>query len=331
MGVKISHEKMATQTGLGPPAPNRCGNQQHPPLAREGPAQGVTRQPQTGGFDCEFVERPPQVFQCDCPICLLVLHEPHQVECCGKKFCEACIKRVQNLKKPCPACNENNFTTFRDKGLKQELYSFHVYCSHKGEGCEWVGELRELEKHLNLQPPPEALLLGCQFSEVECTYCVRSFQRRYIGDHQTNECPKRPFSCEHCKAYNSTYEDVTKNHWSQCSSFPVACPQKCGLSLPCQNVEVHLSSDCPLVIVDCEFKLVGCKMQLARKNMPSHMSENLVGHLSLLQTQVTAARGEDMAVYMSLLVDSFQRMALDIVSLRSKLAAFRNTSISRFI
>ena len=211
-------------TGLGPPATNG-GNQQQALLPREGPAQEVTRHPPlTDGFECEFVEKPPQVLQCDCPVCLLVLREPQQITCCGKAFCETCVKRVQDLKKTCPACNESNFTTFADKRLKQQLYSFHVYCSHKGEGCEWTGELRELDRHLNVQPPPERLLLGCQFLEVECTYCVRSLQRRYVRDHQTNECPKRPFACEHCKAYNnSMYKDVTENHYPLCGLFPVTC------------------------------------------------------------------------------------------------------------
>ena len=79
-------------------------------------------------------------------------------------------------------------------------------------------------------------------------------------------------------------------------------------------MEVHLSSNCPLVVVDCEFKLVGCKVQLALKDMPSHMSENLVSHLSLLQTQVTTTRRKNMAVYMSLFVASIQRVAVDNVS-----------------
>ena len=214
---------MGTGTGFLPRPPN------HLPLAQEGPAQGVMRQPQTGGFDCEFVEPSPQELQCKCPVCLLVLREPYQVTCCGKVYCKACIKCVKDLKNPCPTCNNSDFTTFLDQHLKQQLYSFHVYCSHKGDGCEWVGELRELEKHLNLQPSPETLLLGCQFLKVKCKYCVHSFQRRYVGNHQTSKCCKRPFTCEHCNAYNSTYENVTKNHWPRCGFFPVACPQKCGL------------------------------------------------------------------------------------------------------
>ena len=140
-----------------------------------------------------------------------------------------------------------------------------------------------------------------------------------------NECPQRPFTCDHCKVHNSTYKNVTEKHWPLCGFFPVTCQQKCGLTLPCQDVEMHLSSDCPLVVVDCEFKLVGCNVRLARKDMPSHLSENLVGHMALLHNQDTAAKGENMALCMNLLVGSIQRLAIDSVSLKSKLAVAEET------
>ena len=277
---------------------------------------------QSGGFECKFVGRPPQELQYDCPVCLQILRQPHQTKCCGKGFCETCIQLVQESKKPCPTCNTEDFSTFPDKSLRQRLYSFRAYCCHKEEGCDWEGELRDLEKHLNLQPPPEKISLGCPFSEVECTYCDHFYQRRYVGDHQANDCPKRPFTCEHCKVYASTFEDTTENHWPQCGFFPVACTQKCGLTLPRGNVEVHLSSDCPLVVVDCEFKSLGCSVQLARKDMPSHVSDNLVDHLVLLQLQGMTARGEDVAVYMTLLAASIHKIACNF---STKLAVAEET------
>ena len=155
--------------------------------------QGRAKLPPWGGYSCEFVERPPSVVQCDCPLCLLVLREPHQASCCGHSFCEACVQRVQDTGKPCPTCNNATFSTFPDKRLKRSLYSFRVHCAHKEMGCEWAGELGTLDGHLNVQSPPEKLLLGCQFMEVECMFCVRPFQRCHFAAHQSEECPERPF------------------------------------------------------------------------------------------------------------------------------------------
>ena len=175
------------------------------------------------GFDCEFLEPPPEhLLQSECPVCLQIIREPHQVTCCGKKFCKACIEHIKAIQKPCPTCNEEDFSNFPDKGLKQSLYSLKVRCSHQKDGCEWTGELRQLDEHLNTDPQPEKQLDGCQFVEIDCIYnCGDHLQRRYIQNHQIKDCSKRPFGCEHCHDYKSTYDDVTNNHWPVCGSFPM--------------------------------------------------------------------------------------------------------------
>ena len=120
------------------------------------------------GFECQFVERPPQAFQTDCPICLQVLREPHQVTCCGKSYCRECIEPVKDGYQDCPTCNRPNFEMFHNLGLQQSLYDFQVYCSHKSKGCEWTGELRELDNHLNSDPPADKSLEGCPFTVINC-------------------------------------------------------------------------------------------------------------------------------------------------------------------
>ena len=104
------------------------------------------------GFDCEFVERPTKAFQVDCAVCQLVLREPHQATCCGYNFCQPCIKRVQFDKKPCPKCYTEEFSVFPNKGFQRSLYELHVRCSCEKDGCQWTGELGELDKHLNESP-----------------------------------------------------------------------------------------------------------------------------------------------------------------------------------
>ena len=321
-------------TGVGPPNANRCRDERDEDLQQEQPPvrpPRVIRQPHRGGYDCEFIERPSKAFQCECPVCLLVLREPHQVTCCGYSFCATCVKRVQEDKKPCPTCNEANFNVFFNKGLKRSLYEFRVYCCQRGEGCDWVGELGELDRHLNLQPLPEKLLVGCQFSEVDCTYCVQPFQRRYVHAHQSDDCPKRPYACQHCDKYaatfKATYEEVTQNHWPVCPFFPLSCPNNCDLELVLQRQEVehHVSQDCPLTLVLCDFHMVGCKAHLTRRDMPSHISENLTGHTSLLQAHMMTHPGENMATYLWLMVGSIQKVVLDNATIRSELHEAQET------
>ena len=84
-----------------------------------------------------------------CPICQEVLRDPYQATCCGKNFCKECVHRVKAANEPCPTCRKRDFHFFHDKRLQQVLYNFRVDCTHKNEGCEWTGELRELDEHLS--------------------------------------------------------------------------------------------------------------------------------------------------------------------------------------
>ena len=145
------------------------------------------------GIDCQFVMRPPKAFQCECPICLLVLREPYQATCCGKSFCKECIKETIKTQrnKTCPMCMTENFFMYPNKGLQLSLYELEVYCTHRSKGCEWTGELRELNYHLNSDPPADRSLEGCPFVEVQCPVssagCEAKQTRREIKRHIQEE------------------------------------------------------------------------------------------------------------------------------------------------
>ena len=237
-----------------------------------------------GGFECEFVERPPSVVQSECPVCLLVLRNPYQVTCCGYSFCRACIERIKLRDTPCPCCKEGQFDHYPNKGLQRSLNGFKVQCSNKEQGCQWEGELGQLDNHLNYNPPVERRLKGCQFSELKCLYCLQLFLRSKIQVHQSDQCLRRPFSCEYCKDYDSYYEDVTTNHWPVCDHYPKPCPNQCGALLKSQNLDSHITNDCPLTVVNCDFQHLGCELRLPRKQMPVHIEKRVVYHQSLQAT-----------------------------------------------
>ena len=235
------------------------------------------------GFDCLFIEEPPQVLQTHCSICLLVLREPFQVTCCGKSFCRECIQRVIAGGTPCPTCNEARYDSFQNKGLQQPLYGFRVFCSNKESGCDWQEELGQLDQHLNVNPDKDKQFQGCAYTEVKCLYCNEPHPRHEIEHHQTSQCAKRPFTCSLCEEYESTYTDVVTNHSPVCKCRPVECPNSCGTNnLQQQHLEEHVSTQCPLTYVECEFSDAGCDAKVYRKDLPSHLGENMVTHMSLL-------------------------------------------------
>ena len=237
------------------------------------------------GFECEFVEDPPKYLQAECPVCLHIIREPYQVTCCGKSFCKVCIEQVKAKNNPCPCCKQDNFDDFPNKGLQQPLYGFQVHCANKEIGCQWTGELRQLDKHLNLnESNKEDQLKGCKFADIKCSYCSVYVTRNKLLQHQNELCIKRPFQCECCNSYESTYEDVIHNHLPVCGHHPIQCPNECGTSFQRQNLESHIIRDCPLTVVECEFNYAGCEVRLPRKDLPQHITNDLVLHFCLLAT-----------------------------------------------
>ena len=237
-----------------------------------------------GGYDCEFVEAPAAAFQTECPICLQVLKEPCVISCpCGQKICHECIEAIKAAGKPCPLCNNSDFTFIRDHGLERYLKEFEVYCTHKRDGCEWRGKLGELEAHLNQTPSPGSQESGCEFVAVECDSlgCGQWFLHRQIENHKNHFCKFRPYSCKYCQ-YRSTFKGVTELHYGQCGSYPVSCPQNCSnKKFERQALSSHLNGDCLLVVVDCPFSFSGCKVRLPRKDLPEHAKQTEL-HLGLL-------------------------------------------------
>ena len=102
-----------------------------------------------GGYDCEFIEPPPNVFQTKCPVCHLILRSPYGAMCCGYSFCYTCVQRVQKNNSPCPWCRREEFEVKPNKGWRLSLNQLHVYCSYSIDGCTWRGELGHLKDHLD--------------------------------------------------------------------------------------------------------------------------------------------------------------------------------------
>ena len=264
-----------------------------------------------GGFDCEFVEKPPKQFQSKCPKCTLTLREPFQTTCCGYGLCQICIEELKSGNEKCPSCKSEKYDGFEDKRLKRSLYEFKVHCSNKKRGCRWVGKLGDLEHHLNSNPTKPRQLEGCMAVHVNCLYCSKPFQRSIVKAHQSEQCPKRPFSCVHCKNFDSHYDDVASNHWPVCGYYPVQCPNKCGEAPERQNLDKHITNDCPLTVIDCSFKHVGCEVKLPREEMSTHVNENIGAHLTLQAAsheKLTSTMGAEAPQEQTTTLDSDQQV-----------------------
>ena len=237
-----------------------------------------------------FMKLPPEEIEIECPICLQVmLNDPHLVSCCGHHFCGSCIKRVKDSNGACPYCKETEFQVMPDKGHLRIINGLKVNCTNKG--CEWKGELKDLSVHLNKGKREGQ----CQYEEVTCVHsgCEIKKQRQYLVKHEKDECLQRPYECQHCQC-RGTYQFITNEHYPECAQYPVPCPNKCGLqAIPRCNVQTHVTEECPLQSVECEFKWAGCQYTPLRKDLQQHNNDSQLKHMSLLAKECRELKKEN--------------------------------------
>jgi len=206
----------------------------------------------------DLVEEPPQEYFC--PVTLELLRDPKQTECCGHHLSAEVVSRLQREGKSCPLCKDPNFTVTNDKYFKRKVNELRVRCPHKRNGCEWVGELGNLDLH-------------------------------------SNSCPKRPWQCKYCD-FKGTYDVGTTDHLPNCTRYPEPCPNQCEIgTVPRCDMEKHLTQ-CPLQLVECEFAQAGCQVRVPRRDLARHMEEWGQHHLlsmSLLNFSLTRELHQKMA------------------------------------
>ena len=218
-------------------------------------------------YEYDFVEKPSEDFYC--PVTFDLLQEPHQMLCCGNHLSPVAVARLQG--QPCPVCKEANLKTVPDKFFKRKVNELKVHCPNKSPGCEWVGELGNLDRHLS-QNSVEG---ECQFVTVACPYsCGNSFQRCQLQGHKANDCPNRPCTCPFC-GHEATYGTVTIDHWLVCTKYPVDCPLGCQWAGEQGDLDQHLNDgseegECQFVTVacphDCGEDFQRCQLQEHKAN-----------------------------------------------------------------
>ena len=223
-----------------------------------------------------FITEPPK--SRFCPICFDLLTEPYLSDCGHHVCCQCCTKLLSEGKKECPECREPDALSSArlNKFLQREINDLKVRCQHHREGCEWTGEVRDLQSHLDPDKRKcDYILLPCSFG---CGERIRSGAMR---DHLKSHCTKRQISCEYC-SYFSSYDIVTKKHLRVCLQVSLLCPNRCSVTeLKREQLQAHID-ECPLQVVSCPFTSAGCTVKLPRNKMEKHEATAVCEHLRLV-------------------------------------------------
>ena len=264
------------------------------------------------GLDYDFIVELPDEYQCS--ICLSLLNEPHLTACCGHHFCKKCINRVVEDSKPCPMCKAAKFVAVIDKNIERKLRALEVRCRFRANGCEWKGELRDLEGHID---PKHG---HCKHRAVECPKgCGLTVLQSELDHHTRNICPNRDHQCRYCSKVLPF--SSLRSHYDECPQVSVACPHGCSGFFPRILTSQHLAT-CPVQPVDCELSAIGCTVKVPRCHLTKHMDDDRYAHMRLI-TQSLAMFSESTKDKESLTKEVFSQLSLkdrEIAALKETMA-----------
>ena len=145
----------------------------------------------------------------ECPVCYEALTEPYLTDC-GHHLCGKCRNYLLNTSKTteCPTCRKPDMLKNArfNNHFRRMVKNLKVRCSDYEEGCEWVGELRDLHDHCD--PAKEQCGIACPFG------CNKYARLSDMKKH-TDDCHNQKISCENCGYYN-TLTIVKEQHYPIC-------------------------------------------------------------------------------------------------------------------
>ncbi|CAH3170498.1 unnamed protein product, partial [Porites evermanni] len=228
------------------------------------------------GYDEDFVNALEDDLQC--AICQLALKNPMLTKC-GHRFCRQCLdehfksQQSAGARFNCPVDRSlliRNKDLFPDKATERKILSFSVRCP--SEGCQWSGELRAKDVHLE----------SCPLKVVSCTNenCNETITRNNLQAHVTTTCPWRILQCSHCSSlYPACKTEVNvmikdkfdgisfqQAHELDCTRKPLNCRKNCGAVVPREEVR--------------------------RKEIESHLQEAVRTHVDLAFAKLTSTQEE---------------------------------------
>lgn len=236
-----------------------------------------------------FVGPVPEKFICS--ICTNTLCDPQLTECCGQHFCKRCLQSwfKKQMTKSCPHCRTRGLVHMLDKPVQREINCLKIRCSHHSEGCKWIGDLGDLQMHLQSNS-------GCGYEEVECpnrcadqcdqglhsganwatpnvgTGVIRAFLSVSSTRHQCFHKPSKPevFTKPRTQLKTCLRKDLQEHLLSQCPLRRYTC-QHCGLENTYKNVTQTHYGTCPNFPLGCPN---GCGMTaIKRKDIPTHREQ----------------------------------------------------------
>eukprot|EP01084_Bolivina_argentea_P018715 34824_1 len=220
-----------------------------------------------------------------CMKCHMVPQVPYFIGCDEEDlFCKPCLDnyfKPPNSRKECPKCGYQGLFKKDIKpstSIKRIVISLKLKCplqsqqnsnNNNGHKCEWIGELGNLDQHVNIE---------CPLGNYNCNYCSENM-KRYQSKQHDDICVEKPVACTLCD-HKIQRKLMEKHQNNKCGMKRISCIH-CKENFPRKNRGKHIFEDCPEYEIECIFRQYGCKAKMKRKLMCKHMKQKEMEHLKI--------------------------------------------------
>lgn len=120
-----------------------------------------------------------------CPICSRIAFPAYELSC-SHIICQHCFHKNKNI---CPTCNKHDAYPRTNTNSIRMIGEIKCKCKNFKQGCTWTKTVCKFEAHLR----------ECEFEELQCCKCEKTFKRKDLKNHESNECVYRIYQCTYCK------------------------------------------------------------------------------------------------------------------------------------
>ena len=190
-----------------------------------------------------------------CGRCAGILNKPCLMKCLPQMIvCTNCLREHEK---------ETSLTI-----VEEAILGLGARCPLLDRECKWHGNLGDLVEHMG----------NCEELVVTCPQkCNSVVERKYVKRHVENECEMKMTSCKHCRVQH--YIKDTQSHSDKCQYLPIEC--SCGEHVRRKDYQLHKQDICKDTLVECSFRIYGCKETFKREFKLIHEREYLIWHLNL--------------------------------------------------
>ena len=196
-----------------------------------------------------------------CPMCEHIFWNPQTCSNseCGRTLCEPCLKRAVEERETCEDCLQA--TKYDPNPFFVKSFKNLTFKCQNHPKCSEILAYKDLPYHI------------CKHDQMKCPIspeCKWQGEREELVEH-IPECPKEIVTCKNEGCGHKHQRENQEEHTMKCMFQTIQCPKLCGFEGRRGQLDEHLSIQCPLVQLECEYIYRGCEYSPVRRDYEGHM------------------------------------------------------------